>query len=129
MLGEDVNDGEDLTEGGMRKTWYSEPHLSTMLVRTPARKDIQAFRGRAAGPKNETGRPKIHRPGCMKLFEFYCSATTITAGAVPPDSSIENNLVPLVIATVCAPMLPVPSERSESVALTLWPDCRPAALL
>lgn len=70
MLGEDVNDGEDLTEGGMRKTWYSEPHLSTMLVRTPARKDIQAFRGRAAGPKNETGRPKIHRPGVHEIVRI-----------------------------------------------------------
>lgn len=53
--------------------------------------------------------------------ENYCSAVTITAGPdVPPDSSIEKSLLPVVIATVLGPMFPVPFDPSETVALTPW---------
>ncbi len=60
----------------------------------------------------------------------YCSATTITAGPdVPPVSSIENSLLPLVKATVFVPISPIPLAPSETEALTAWLLCNPEVVL
>src|ERR1700730_13892387 len=74
--------------------------------------------------QRKKGRRRIRRPSLTQNARDYCSATTITAGPdVPLFSSIENSLLPLVMAIGFPPMVPLPSEPSEKLVLLDRPLC------